>query len=148
MSEAIKAKAGVTPMPDDDFHKIGPTEYSEDLVIGADKIATLLYGTPEKARRVFHLASTSNSLPIVRHGSQLAIRKSVLRAIFWAQERKAFNDNEDLVRLGVLLQRLDDHIASAHQGATTPRDVKAWRLLLIETARTLHRITKPGETGA
>lgn len=145
MTEAAKVKAGETPMPDDDFHKIGSLGYAEDLVIGADKIATLLYGTPEKARRVFHLASSSNSLPIVRHGSQLAIRKSVLHATFWAQERKAFNDNEDLVRLGVLLQRLDDQIA--HRGAATPHDVKALRLLLIETARTLQRITKPGEAG-
>jgi hypothetical protein len=134
---------GVTRMSDDNFHKIDDLEFSKELIVGADDFSMWFWGTPDKARSVYHLVE-STRLPTFRIGSRIAARKSVIRAYFWAQERRAFRDqkDEDFVRLGVLLLRLSEHVRAAYDAPTAPREMQAWRLLLIETARTIDRILK------
>lgn len=129
-------------MPEDNFHMINAPEFSKDLLLTAEAISEFLYGTPDKARGVFHLASSSNTLPIFRYGSRLAARKSVIRATFWAQERRAFRDQkqEDLVRLGVLLVQLSTIVRAAHAEPSVPRELELWTLLLSETMRTIDRV--------
>jgi hypothetical protein len=91
-------------MPDTNFHKIDAPEFSQDLLLGAEDIAIWLFGTPER-RRLYHLIETGRGIPTFRLGSKIAAQKSVLRAAFWAQQKRAFaNDNiEQLVRFRLLL---------------------------------------------
>lgn len=129
--------------PKDDFYKVDDPEFWKDLVVSAKGFSTWFYGTPNKARSIFHLVETSQ-LPTFRMGSQIAARKTILRAFFWSQERRAFRDqkDEDLVRLGVLLPRLGELMRAAYDAPTAPRDMQLWRLLLVETVRTIDRILK------
>jgi hypothetical protein len=135
-------KSGAKEMPEDNFHMIDAPEFWTDLLLTAEAISEFLYGTREKARSVFHVASSSNTLPIFHFGSRLAARKSVIRATFWAQERRAFRDQkeEDLVRLGVLLVQLGTIIRTAYAEPSAPREAELWMLLLSETARTIDRV--------
>ena len=95
---------GALPMRDANFHRIDAPEFSNDLLIGAEAIATWLFGSPER-RRLYHLIETSRGIPTFRLGSKIAAQKSIMRAAFWAQQKRAFsNDNvETLVRLRLLL---------------------------------------------
>jgi hypothetical protein len=129
-------------MPEDNFHKIDMPEFSKDLLLTAEAISEFLYGTPDKARGVFHLASSSNTLPIFRYGSRLAARKSVIRATFWAQERRAFRDqtHEDFVRLGVLLTQLRAVGEPAFNTSHSSDEKRLWTMLLLETMRTIDRV--------
>jgi hypothetical protein len=137
------SNGGKPAVPNDDFHKVDDPEFSKDLIVRAESLSVWLFGTPNKARSIFHLVETSR-LPTFRIGSQIAARKSILRAFFWSQERRAFQDHkdEDLVRLGALLPRLGELIRAAYDAPTAPRDMQVWRLLLVETVRTIDRILK------
>ena len=63
------------------------TEFSKDLLIGADEIAEFLFGDRKQRRRVYYLAARSN-LPIFRLKSQLCARKSILIKWIEGQEEK------------------------------------------------------------
>jgi hypothetical protein len=110
--------------------------------VTAAKISEFLHGTPDEARGVYHIAESTNTIPFFRYGSRLAARKSVIRATFWAQERRAFRDQkeEDLVRLSVLLVQLSTIIRAAYAEPSAPRETELWMLLLSETARTIDRV--------
>jgi hypothetical protein len=92
-------------MLEDNFHKIDAPEFSKDLLVGAEDIATWLFGAPE-TRRLYHLVETSRGgFGTFRLGSRIAVQKSVVRAAFWAQQKRSFSrgDLEALVRLRLLL---------------------------------------------
>lgn len=133
----------IPPKPDDDLHNIDDHELYKELVLTAPLISFELFGTLDKSRSVFHLAETS-SLPIFHFGSKLAVRKSVLRAFFWSKERRAFRDQdeENLVRLGVLLRRLNDLIRTWNPGSVATDDTALWIMLLTEASRGIGRILK------
>jgi hypothetical protein len=138
-------KMGANAMPEDNFHKIDIPEFSKDLILTAEGIAEFVHGTRDKARSVYHLVESSNTIPTFRFGSRLAARKSVIRATFWAQERRAFRDQkeEDIVRLGALLVQLRTIVEAAYTTPAAPGDMQLWTLLLIETMRTIDRVVTP-----
>jgi hypothetical protein len=142
MSERSR-KSNIPPKPDDDFHNIDDHELHKELVLTAPHISSYLFGTPDKARSVFHLAETT-SLPIFHFGSKLAVRKSVLKAFCWARERRAFRDQdeEQLVRLGVLLRELRGLIGAGKIGSLPPGDIHLWMMLLTEASRAIDRVFK------
>jgi hypothetical protein len=81
------------------------TNLDKDLVIGADDISTLLYGSPKFRRRVYHLAEKGN-LPHFTLGGKLHVRKSTLFGCIWAQESRRMDEREkQLVRLHFQLSR-------------------------------------------
>src|SRR6266436_6534824 len=80
----LQGQSSAIQISEDNLHKIDYPEFWKDLMLGAKEISTFVWGTPDKARSVFHLAETSN-LPIGRLGSKLAAQKSVIRAFFWAR---------------------------------------------------------------
>jgi hypothetical protein len=61
------------------------TEFSKDLLRGADAIAEFLYGDKKLRRQVYHLAATSN-LPVFKLGSMICARKSVL--LKWVRDQE------------------------------------------------------------
>ncbi|MBS0233484.1 MAG: DNA-binding protein [Proteobacteria bacterium] len=61
---------------------------ADDLLEGADAIATFIYGSPQKRRKVYHLAQTSN-LPVFRFGAVLCARKSRILEWIESQEMQA-----------------------------------------------------------
>jgi hypothetical protein len=61
------------------------TEFSKDLLRGADSIAEFLYGGSEQRRKVYHLVATSN-LPVFKLGSMICARRSVL--LKWIEDQE------------------------------------------------------------
>ena len=66
------------------------TEFSKDLLRGADAIAEFLFGgtdlgKKDQRRKVYHLAATSN-LPHFKLGSMICARKSVL--LQWIRDQE------------------------------------------------------------
>jgi hypothetical protein len=105
---------------DNSFHRIDAPEFSKDLLLGAEEVATWMFG-PLKRRRLYHLIETGRGIPTFRLGSKIAAQKSVLRAAFWAQQKRAFsNDNiETLVRLRLLLLKTRE-VIGASEGNAAP----------------------------
>ncbi|MGD0188124.1 MAG: DNA-binding protein [Roseiarcus sp.] len=68
------------------------TEFSKDLLRGAEAIAEFLYGDVKFRRAVYHLAATSN-VPTFKLGAMLCARKSVLLKFIESQEGRHANDN-------------------------------------------------------
>lgn len=61
---------------------------ADDLLEGAEEIALFMFGSPDKRRRVYHLASRSG-LPLFRLGEVICARRSTLRAWIAEQEKTA-----------------------------------------------------------
>jgi hypothetical protein len=147
MAEATMPKASrqseIPPKPADDFHNIDDDGLHKELILGAAPIATYVFGTPDRARSVYHLAETAR-LPIFEFGTKLAVRKSVLRAYFWALERRAFRDQdqEQLVRLGVLLRRLNGLIRTWNTSSVATDDNTLWIMLLTEASRAIDHVLR------
>ena len=141
-----RAARTVPPKPDDNFHNIDDAEFWRDVLFSASAISMFLHGTPDMVRSVYHVVETSNSLPTFRFGGRLSARKSIIRANFWAQERRAFLERKDehFVRLGVLLQKLNDLMRAAKDTQTSPHEMQLWGLLLDETAHAVDRVLKSG----
>jgi hypothetical protein len=139
----LQGQPNVIQISADNFYKIDYPEFWKDLLVSAEAISTFLYGTPDKARSVYHLVETSNTLPAFRLGSKLAALKSTIRATFWARQRRAFEDQKEgnLVQLGVLLMKLLVLARAAQQDRTNkPGDIHLWMALLAETSRSIDRI--------
>ncbi len=68
------------------------TDFSRDLLRGADEIAAYLFGAATDRRKVYHLAATSK-LPVFKLGSMICARRSVLLRWIEAQEGQYANDN-------------------------------------------------------
>ena len=62
-----------------------PDELADDILEGADAIATFLFGAKGTRRRVYYLVESSR-LPVFRFGSMLCARKSVLLKYISGQE--------------------------------------------------------------
>jgi hypothetical protein len=60
---------------------------ADDLLEGADEIASFIFGDRNRRRSVYHLAS-SNRLPVFRMGQTLCARRSALLAWVSEQERR------------------------------------------------------------
>jgi hypothetical protein len=137
----VSDRSAIPPKPTDDFHNIDDSELHRQLVLGAAPIASYVFGTPDKARSVYHLAAASR-LPIFQFGTKLAIRKSVLRAYFWALERRAFRDQdeEQLVRLSMLLRTLNALIRTGKTGSVATDDTTLWIMLLTEASRAIDHV--------
>jgi hypothetical protein len=140
---SVIGKTGAKPMPEDNFHKIDAPKFSDDLIVGADAFASWLFGTSE-TRRVYHLIETSR-LPTFRLGSKVAAQKSVLRATFWAQQKRAFSndDIEALIRLRLLLLKTVEVIRTAEEDATVGNspDRAALSLCAAEVSNAIERLT-------
>ncbi len=54
-----------------------PPELANDLLVGASAIATFMFGTPKKRRRVYWLVETEQ-LPIFKFGTAICARKSTI----------------------------------------------------------------------
>lgn len=63
-------------------------DLSADLLEGADSIATFMFGSPNKRKKVYHLVENGR-LPVFRLGSTLCARKTVLMDWIAAQESRA-----------------------------------------------------------
>jgi hypothetical protein len=61
------------------------TEFSRDMLRGADAIADFLYGDSALRRKVYHLVATSH-LPVFKLGSMICARKSVL--LKWVEDQE------------------------------------------------------------
>lgn len=64
------------------------TNLANDILTGADQIASFIYGTPKKRRQVYHLAENAK-LPIFRMGSIICARKSTILQWITDQEKVA-----------------------------------------------------------
>lgn len=59
---------------------------ADDLLEGAEEIARFMFGSPEKRRRVYHLAAHAD-LPLFRIGEVICGRRSTLLAWIAEQEK-------------------------------------------------------------
>jgi hypothetical protein len=66
------------------------SELRDDLLEGADAIATFIFGDKSKRRRVYHLL---DRLPVFRLGNTICARKSSLIAMIEAQEKGAIESS-------------------------------------------------------
>ena len=134
---------GVKRMSDQNFHRLEESEgtLAKDLLEGARPLSMFIWGEP-LIRKLYHLAETSNSLPLFRLGSKIAARKSVIRAMFWAQERRAFQSEkeEELVQLGILLFRVLELIREQSSGPAKPGQAAFWIALLDEASKAIERV--------
>ena len=64
------------------------TEFSDDLLRGADEIAVFLFGAKASRRKVYYLAKYTR-VPLFRLGAVLCARRSVLMNWVEVQERKS-----------------------------------------------------------
>ena len=68
----------VNPKPASATAKTEPVpSLSEDLLRGAEQIATFMFGDPKMRRQVYHLAQTGQ-IPVFKLGSTLCARRSTL----------------------------------------------------------------------
>jgi len=67
-----------------------PHELANDLLRGADEIATFIFGERGSRRKVYYLAECSR-LPVFRLGSVLCARRSVLLGWISGQERRVID---------------------------------------------------------
>ena len=58
---------------------------ADDLLIGAEEIASFIYGDATERRKIYHLVNTG-CLPVFRLGSMVCARKSTL--IEWIGEQE------------------------------------------------------------
>ena len=68
-------------------------EFSEDLLRGAAEIAEFLFGSRERRRAIYHLASSSNLPVFFKLGSTLCARRSTLKRWIAIQESKRRDEN-------------------------------------------------------
>jgi hypothetical protein len=96
---------GALPMRDSNFHRIDAPEFADDLLLGCSALTLWLLGTTNR-RRGYHIVQTAR-LPTFKLGSKIAAQKSVLRAYFWAQQKRRFGSDEieALVRLQLILTK-------------------------------------------
>ncbi len=66
------------------------TELADDILRGADEIATFIFGERGSRRKVYYLAECSR-LPVFRLGSVLCARRSVLLGWISGQERRVID---------------------------------------------------------
>jgi hypothetical protein len=64
------------------------TNLANDILTGADQIASFIYGNPKKRRQVYHLAENAK-LPVFRMGSIICARKSTILQWITDQEKVA-----------------------------------------------------------
>lgn len=62
-------------------------ELADDMLRGADEIATFIFGKRGGRRKIYYLAETSH-LPVFRLGSVLCARRSVLMRWIAGQENR------------------------------------------------------------
>jgi hypothetical protein len=127
------------------WHWIGEigADFWQDKIETAGPCSIWLWGE-RKPKKFYHLVETSN-FPHAYTGSQLAIRKSVVRASFWAQERKAFasEKEEELVKLGILLSKLMELIRqmpAPGNGDADTSGIHLWMALLQELLKSINRL--------
>ena len=63
-------------------------DLADDLLHGADEIATFIFGERGSRRKVYYLAECAR-LPVFRLGTMLCARRSVLMSWIAGQENKA-----------------------------------------------------------
>jgi hypothetical protein len=114
---------GAPLVPEDHFHQIDTPKFSDDLMVGASTVTTWLFGTSDR-RKTYHLVESSR-LPTFRLGSKIAAQRSVLRAYFWAQQKRGFGNDEieALVRLHVILSKAREVLGA--DGKAGPGEVQA-----------------------
>jgi hypothetical protein len=127
-----------------DFHRlpeIGPA-FSDDLLQTASACAMWIWGQPW-AKKFYHLCESHGPerFPFFHIGSQLAVRKSVVKAFLWSQEVKAFESEHEksLVQLTILLDSMLQLVSQAR----TPDnigDVKVWMMMIEEILRAIQRV--------
>jgi hypothetical protein len=70
-------------------HVVSPTPDAEqslnDLLEGAEAISAFLYGTPQRAQKIYHMSRTSR-LPTFKLGGILCARKSII--LEWISEQE------------------------------------------------------------
>jgi len=71
------------------------TELADDILRGADEIATFIFGERGSRRKVYYLAECSR-LPVFRLGSVLCARRSVLLGWISGQERRVIDPARDV----------------------------------------------------
>jgi hypothetical protein len=69
-------------LPNENAH-----ELADDLLRGADEIATFIFGERGSRRKIYYLAECSR-LPVFRLGSMLCARRSVIERWIAGQESK------------------------------------------------------------
>jgi hypothetical protein len=123
------------------FHQLDQPPLAPDILRSVRCIAMYLYGTADKStiRSVYHTIEKSNTIPNFKIGSITCAQKSLIRAKFWAQQRRAFADDmqEDLVRLHVLLTSILRLAATNDMEGQTFVPLQP---LLAEVAETVQRI--------
>jgi hypothetical protein len=72
-----------------------PSELADDLLEGADAIATYVYGDKKHRRKVYHLAAT-RGIPTFNLGALVCARKSTLLEWIKAQEARSFRQSASL----------------------------------------------------
>ncbi|MCP3460378.1 hypothetical protein [Bradyrhizobium sp. CCGUVB23] len=82
------------------------------------------------------------TLPLVPHGSQIAARRSTIKATLWSRERAAFaeENQETLVRLHILLAQILLLTTRGTDFAAAVRSDQQVRALTMEALRTMVRL--------
>ena len=137
------SEQGGKEMSEQSFHRLdelGGT-LGNEVLEGARPVSIFVWGKPLE-RKLYHIAETSNTLPLFRLGSKIAARKSVIRATFWAQERRAFRSEkeEELVQLGILLFRVLELIRDQSSGPAKHGQAVHWTALLDEASKAIERV--------
>jgi len=139
-----KRVAGDQPAKDV-LHRIGEIglRFCDDKIVRAGPISEWLWGE-SLPKKFYHIAETT-AFPWFNEGSQLAIRKSTVRAFIWAQEKKAFSDDQEerLVRLAILLSKLLELVrqsqTSADSGGAT---IHLWIAMLQQTSQAIDAVLR------
>ena len=132
---------------EDDWHRIAEIglRFCDDKIVRAGPISEWLWGE-WLPRKCYHLAETTRAYPFFQEGSQLAIRKSTVRAYIWAQEKKAFSGDQEerLVRLAILLSKLLELVRESKASADSGRadTIHLWMALLQKTSEAIDAVLR------
>jgi hypothetical protein len=119
------------------FFRIEHPPFPSDTDKGVKAISRTVFGSDDKKtlRVIYHLLSSSNSLPAWKLGSMWCMRKSTFRAKIWMAERRAWEESQEgLVRLHILLSSLLELLSDARG------DRAQLRLITAEAIKTMQRV--------
>ncbi|MCP3477644.1 hypothetical protein NLM33_46675 [Bradyrhizobium sp. CCGUVB1N3] len=137
-SRRVSAPAGI-----DSFHLLDLPPLAQAQVIGVEAITLKLRGTtdPRDVRSMYHELETKATTPAFKVGSRWAIWMYAVRAKYWTQQKRSWNDVEEpLVKLHVLFSALLPLLVRVCRSDLDQRDKAQLAHTVAETSRLIERV--------
>lgn len=133
---------------DDSFHNLVCPASKGRFLRGTRAIAKFVFDTDDKAavRSTFHILESSSSIPAFKQGGMWWVRISSLNAKIWAQEKRAWQtqEQETLARLHIVLSMLLPSLVAIDRDLEDDELSSSMSELVAEAVKTIVRLLHTG----